>query len=84
MSWKSVAATAVALLAPHVSAQNMLRFGCSQLVIERTDPIVQPGMAPSSHTHQIVGGNSFNISVCRTYPPPYLLVKNATILIKVR
>ena len=41
----------------------MLRFGCSQLVIERADPIVNPGMTPSAHTHQIVGGNSFNFSV---------------------
>ncbi|KAK0639835.1 hypothetical protein B0T16DRAFT_440164 [Cercophora newfieldiana] len=41
----------------------MLRFGCSQLVIERTDPIVQPGVSPSAHTHQIVGGNSFNVTM---------------------
>ncbi|KXX73376.1 hypothetical protein MMYC01_210012 [Madurella mycetomatis] len=48
----------------HALAQgNMLRFGCSQLVIERADPIVQPGVAPSAHTHQIVGGNSFNFSM---------------------
>jgi len=48
----------------HVAAQgDMLRFGCSQLVIERTDPIVQPGVSPSAHTHQIVGGNSFNVTV---------------------
>jgi len=66
MAWKSIAATA-ALLAHQVSAQpgmpGMLRFGCSQLVIERADPIVNPGMNPSAHTHQIVGGNSFNFSV---------------------
>jgi len=45
-------------------AADMLRFGCSQLVIERADPIVNPGMNPSAHTHQVVGGNAFNISVC--------------------
>jgi hypothetical protein len=58
----------VALLAPDVVAQNinvgkLLRFGCAQLVIERIDPIVNPSMLPSPHTHQIVGGNSFNASV---------------------
>jgi hypothetical protein len=55
--------TAVALLAQHVSAQNMLRFGCSQLTVERADPLVNPGMMGSPHTHQIIGGNSFNLTV---------------------
>ncbi|PGH02773.1 hypothetical protein AJ79_07538 [Helicocarpus griseus UAMH5409] len=54
----------IALLAPqHVTAQMMLRFACSQLVVERTDPLVEPGENPSSHLHQIVGGNSFNITM---------------------
>jgi hypothetical protein len=43
---------------------DFLRFGCSQLVIERTDPIVNPGVVFSPHLHQIVGGNSFNVTVC--------------------
>jgi len=56
--------TLAVLAASHVSAQGeSLRFGCSQLVIERSDPIVSPGMVPSPHTHQIVGGNSFNFSM---------------------
>ncbi|KAH9214925.1 hypothetical protein DL95DRAFT_425397 [Leptodontidium sp. 2 PMI_412] len=38
----------------------MMRFECSQLVIERVDPLVQPGQSPSTHTHQIAGGNSFH------------------------
>jgi len=37
----------------------MMRFECSQLVIERLDPLVQPGVSPSAHMHQIAGGNSF-------------------------
>lgn len=41
----------------------MLRFQCSQLVIERLDPLVNPGVVPSPHLHQIVGGNSFNASM---------------------
>jgi hypothetical protein len=57
----SVSATAA--MVPGALAQGMLRFGCSQLVIERIDPIVNPGQDPSSHTHQVVGGNSFNITV---------------------
>lgn len=39
-----------------------LRFPCSQLVTERLDPLVTPGLV-SPHLHQIVGGNAFNISM---------------------
>lgn len=31
---------------------TMLRFGCSQVVIDRIDPLVNPGIAPSPHMHQ--------------------------------
>jgi hypothetical protein len=31
----------------------MLRFGCSQVVIDRIDPLVNPGLAPSPHMHQV-------------------------------
>ncbi|KAF2729550.1 hypothetical protein EJ04DRAFT_515858 [Polyplosphaeria fusca] len=41
----------------------MMRFACSELVIDRIDPLVQPGTAPSAHLHQIVGGNSFNTTM---------------------
>ncbi|KAK0129340.1 hypothetical protein ONS95_001269 [Cadophora gregata] len=58
------------VLTQHVLAQtgnargsDFLRFGCSQLVVERTDPLVTPGQVPSPHMHQIVGGNAFNASV---------------------
>jgi hypothetical protein len=64
MFWQSI--TAIALFAQDASARGQfLRFGCSQLVVERADPLVNPGVAQTPHTHQIVGGNSFNISVCR-------------------
>ncbi|KAK4188180.1 hypothetical protein QBC35DRAFT_473783 [Podospora australis] len=52
--------TAFALVAP---ASALLRFGCSQLVVERTDPLVNPGVAPSPHLHQIIGGNAFNLTM---------------------
>lgn len=61
MFWKVL--TTSALLSQHVSGQNMLRFGCSQLTVERADPLVTPGQNPAPHTHQIVGGNSFNLTV---------------------
>ncbi|KAL1868426.1 hypothetical protein VTK73DRAFT_3692 [Phialemonium thermophilum] len=54
---------AVALLARNAAAQNMLRFACSQLTVDRVDPIVNPGMLFTPHLHQIVGGNSFNITM---------------------
>jgi hypothetical protein len=58
---------AVAVLLGHTaSAQNMLRFACSQLTVERADPLVSPGQSPSPHTHQIIGGNSFNLTVSDT------------------
>lgn len=46
----------LALVAP---SQAALRFGCSQLSIQRIDPLVEPGTVPSAHLHQIVGGNVF-------------------------
>lgn len=44
------------------AVHGLLRFGCSQLVIERFDPLVTPGIV-SPHVHQIVGGNAFDISM---------------------
>lgn len=41
----------------------MLRFSCSRLVIERLDPLVNPGVIGSPHTHQVVGGDSFNATM---------------------
>ncbi|KAJ2986280.1 hypothetical protein NUW58_g5104 [Xylaria curta] len=57
MFWGTI--TLVALLARDASAQvqgsaDFLRFGCSQLVVERLDPLVTPGENPSPHTHQIM------------------------------
>ncbi|TRX93758.1 hypothetical protein FHL15_005434 [Xylaria flabelliformis] len=45
------------------SGSAMLRFGCSQVVIERLDPLVNPGVNPSPHVHQVVGGNAFGASM---------------------
>ena len=42
-----------AILAQHVVAQNMLRFACSQLTIERADPLVNPGMAPTRESARL-------------------------------
>ena len=53
----------VALLAGSAAAQNMLRFACSQLVVDRVDPLVNPGIRYTPHLHQIVGGNSFNLTM---------------------
>ena len=68
MAWSTLGL--IALLAQDAVAQtgaargsDFLRFGCSQLVVERTDPIVNPGMTFTPHTHQVVGGSSFNVTV---------------------
>jgi len=56
MFWQLLAL--VALRTQDVVAQSSLgsadfiRFGCSQLVVERTDPLVTPGLNPSPHMHQ--------------------------------
>jgi len=64
MLWITFTAATIVLFAQHAAAQGrLLRFVCSQLVIERIDPLVSPGMVPSPHTHQVVGGNSFNATV---------------------
>lgn len=62
MHWQALA---LALWAAQGLAQMlpMLRFQCSQLVVERLDPLVTPGLVPSPHLHQIVGGDSFNVSM---------------------
>jgi hypothetical protein len=33
------------------------------LSVQRLDPLVQPGVIPSGHVHQIVGGNAFNATM---------------------
>ena len=62
MQWATLLA-AVTALAGSVAAQNMLRFACSQLVVERTDPLVNPGQKYTPHLHQIFGGDSFNVTM---------------------
>jgi hypothetical protein len=74
MFWSTLAASA--LLTQSVSAQNMLRFACSQLTVERADPLVNPGMRPSPHTHQIIGGNSFNLTVRTPITPTHAHLVN--------
>ena len=47
--------SALGLVAP---ASALLRFPCSQLSVQRLDPLVEPGANPSAHLHQIIGGVS--------------------------
>jgi len=46
-----------------VPSEGLLRFGCSRLTIQRLDPLVNPGLNPSTHLHQIIGGNAFNATM---------------------
>jgi len=71
MQWASLAA--VAFLAQHAAAQfQMLRFACSQLVVERLDPLVNPNQLYTPHLHQIVGGNAFNVTMDPAQDPAKL------------
>jgi len=60
MIWKYAA---LAALAPTVYVNALLRFSCSQLVVERLDPLVNPGQTQSPHLHQIIGGDAFNATM---------------------
>lgn len=53
-------------IATATPALAALRFGCETLTVQRLDPVVEPGNAPSAHVHQIVGGNAFNATVDTT------------------
>jgi hypothetical protein len=55
MQWASI--FTLVLVAPAIA---LIRFQCSQLVVERLDPLVHPRVSPSPHLHQIVGGDAFN------------------------
>lgn len=69
MHWTTLLGlTALAEAAPQFGGPGgggvtMLRFGCPNVVIDRLDPLVNPGLIPSPHVHQIVGGNAFNASM---------------------
>lgn len=67
MHWSTLLGlTALAEAAPQFGGPGgltMLRFGCPNVVIDRLDPLVNPGSVPSPHVHQIVGGNAFNASM---------------------
>lgn len=63
MQWKTLALTLFVSHAVGQARPPMMRFECSQLVVDRVDPLVNPGSVPSPHLHQIVGGNSFNASM---------------------
>lgn len=60
--WTTLAAL-LGLVPQSVLGQNMLRFACSQLVVDRIDPLVNPGQKYTPHLHQIVGGNSLNVTM---------------------
>ncbi|KAH7119958.1 hypothetical protein B0J11DRAFT_492071 [Dendryphion nanum] len=77
VQWTNIAAAA--LFAQNAAAQGlasqMLRFACSQLVVERTDPLVNPGMKYTPHLHQIVGGDAFNVTMDPAVNDPAKLSK---------
>ncbi|KAK4150510.1 hypothetical protein C8A00DRAFT_46105 [Chaetomidium leptoderma] len=51
-------------LAVLASCRNTaLKMSCSQLVVDRIDPLVNPGILGSPHLHQLVGGNSLNATM---------------------
>jgi hypothetical protein len=62
MLWSALVFAAVTE-AQILAGLNHLRFGCSQITIERLDPLVDPGLIPTTHMHQVVGGNAFNASM---------------------
>jgi hypothetical protein len=75
---KQLAFFIVAILSVIVSQVSCLDGGtftvnCAPLTIQRSDPIVQPGI-PSAHVHSVVGGNAFQ----RNMGPMDALKANST------
>ncbi|OAL05039.1 hypothetical protein IQ06DRAFT_268727 [Phaeosphaeriaceae sp. SRC1lsM3a] len=60
------AISSLLLLVHVIEGTAVLRFGCSQITVERLDPLVNPGVTPSPHIHQVVGGNAFAASIAST------------------
>lgn len=75
MIFRGLLICAVWGLTAHAQVAHMMRFACSQLTVERLDPLVNPGLVGSPHTHQIVGGNSFKPQMT---PVEYDLVNEST------
>jgi opacity protein-like surface antigen len=48
----------LALAAPSALASSVWTVNCDPLTIQRSDPIISPGVA-SSHVHAVVGGTAF-------------------------
>ncbi|KAK3994461.1 hypothetical protein QBC44DRAFT_262165 [Cladorrhinum sp. PSN332] len=63
MLWSALVFAALADAQGFMQGLNHLRFGCSQITVERLDPLVNPGELPTPHVHQVVGGNAFNASM---------------------
>jgi len=66
----------LSVLVPIVSCiegQRTFTLNCAPLSIQRSDPIVQPGV-PSQHVHSIIGGNAFQ----RTMGPMDALKADST------
>jgi len=55
--------TSLLAVAGAADAMTMLRFGCTNIVVDRLDPLVNPGQVPATHMHQIMGGNHFNATM---------------------
>jgi hypothetical protein len=55
--------TLIAAFGLFAPASALIRFGCAQLTVQRLDPLVNPDQNPSPHLHQIIGGNSFNVTM---------------------
>jgi hypothetical protein len=66
MLWFALIFAGLADAQGFLNGLNHLRFGCSQITIERLDPLVEPGRMPTAHMHQVVGGNAFNVTMPTT------------------
>jgi len=63
MKSTTLSSSFIALASLFAPSNALLRFGCAKSSIQRLDPLVNNGQSPSPHLHQIIGGNSFNISM---------------------
>ena len=73
MIWSSLAVfVALAEALPQgggAGASTMLRFGCSQIIIDRIDPLVNPGIAPVSIGNRLPFETRSNWEPVTSSPP---------------
>jgi hypothetical protein len=70
ISLKSIFTAGLGFSLANLVQGQIFKLDCAVLLSERGDPIKSPGLPnPDSHTHAIVGGTGFNLSMSLELAP---------------